>query len=358
MKYFPPDNVKKKVIFFTYHFPLPSESGSFRPWTEAKILSDLGFEVKVITSGRNYLSGKSLLKRGLFGKERVGNIEIFRFWSLPQYRKCPLTRLLGYFLYGVCAFWVAIFLPRPDKILVGTSSYFITYFFYFYRILKSRKIDFVVDERDLLVETAENLGIITNKAIIALLKKWDRFFRRKATWVMTVNERMKKILIEKSGVSPGKIKVVYNVDIDLLHNGELNLHSRDKFLEKEKFVVLYAGGMGMISDIPTILKAALLVKENNPNVLFVLLGDGERRRHYDRFISRNRLSNVRIISAVSRQEARKYIASADLCIHAVRNNEFWNVVLPSKIFDYLLLKKAVVFCGRGEVASFLTRASA
>jgi len=352
-------NSKKLVLFFTYHFPYPEKPGSFRPWVEANILRDIGYDVTVITSGVDYITGKSEIGRRLFRVEHRDGIKIVKVRSLAHYRNFPLTRIINYLVYSIMAFFAGLFERKPDKIFIGTTSYFITFFSYLYKILKARDVKIIVDERDLFLEASVSLGVLKKGIIYSLLSRWNNLFRKNAESIFTVSEGMGKALVEK-GVPSSKIEVIPNIDVELMAKDIERYYSQPVhfFDGKRDFIVIYAGSFGMANDVATILKAAELLDNTHSNIGFVLVGGGERLNFYKDYIKRKKIQNTIIFPALARNKVRNFLYHADVCIHALKKDRFWNMALSSKIFDYLLFKKPVIFCGGGEIKNIIEKADA
>ncbi len=348
------------VLFFTYHFPYPEQSGSFRPWIAARILRQMNHDVTVITTGIDYITGESKIGRRLFKVEYRDGIKVVKVFTMPHYRTTGFKRIVNYTGYAVMAFLAALFQHRPDKIFIGTTSYFITFSSFLYMAIKGLKIPYVIDERDLFLESSVALGVLQRGVLYRILDRWDYFFRTNAECIFTVSGGMKQTLIEK-GIRESKIKVVPSIDVELAkvkieqhYSSKENFHGKDK-----KFTIMYTGSFGMANDIMTILKAASSLENScRDDIEFILVGGGEKLSIYQEYVRKNCIRNVKIIPAMGREDARSLLLKADVCVHAFKKNRLWDIALSSKIFDYLLFEKPILFCGKGEIKRLIERSGA
>jgi len=342
------------LIFFTYHFPVPERAGSFRPWVEAGILSNMGYDVTVITSGVDYITGQSEIQKGSSDVEWKQGMKIVRVKTVSDYRSSKWRRFLNYLIYAIRAFFAACREKKPARIFVGSTSYFITVSVYLYRALKARGVPYIIDERDLFVESAISLGVMKRRMLASLMLAWDRFFRSRAETIFAISDTMKKELVEMK-VPPEKIEVVPSIDITLMRDDmEKDYSFPVKFFEERRsFIIAYTGSFGMANDVITILKAAQLVDKENPDIGFVLVGGGDKFDSYMEYIEKFGLHNTRIYPPIGREVVRNFLQHASVCVHALRAQKVWNMALSSKIFDYLLFRKPVLFCGEGEIKDMI-----
>ncbi|MFH1752916.1 MAG: glycosyltransferase family 4 protein [Candidatus Omnitrophota bacterium] len=353
------NDTKKVVIFFTHYFPCPDKPGSSRPWVEANILKELGYKVVVITSGVDYLTGESEMGWRLFKSEKMCGIKVVKVATIPHYRISHFRRTLHYFIYSMMAFFAALFQRKPDRILLASASYFITFWFFLYKIIKARGVKFILDERDMMLESFVAFGILRRRVRFSILRQWDRFVRRRADCVITVSEGMKKHLMGQ-GVPQSKIEVIPNIDVELMSKDiEKDYREpRNNFYGREGFVVMYTGSFGMANDVSTILKAAEYLDKIHENIGFILLGTGEKLNYYKEYIKAKNLGNTMIMGGLSREKTRSLLYNADVCLHAFRKEKPSNAALSSKIFDYLLFKKPIIYSGEGETRDLIQESGA
>ncbi len=346
------EKMRKHVLFLTYHLPLPSEPGAFRPWMEARLMARAGYEVTVVTSGVQYMTGKDIRPgRGWCTEEMLENIRILRTWAPSNHRGSVFRRILNYVSYSALAGLAAILkVGQAHRIFAGTDPIFLVPVVYLISLIK--RAPMILDERDLFPETAIALGVIKEGWLSHRLLGLQQFFRKKSSAIIAATPGILAQLINY-GCPEGKVSLLYNADAYLdqeLGNDDVVTNLRES--TGKRFLVGYAGGLGRANDISTLIRAAsLLLDLEDPGI--VIIGSGERKKYYEEICRRENLTNVFLYESVPRREARLLIKQMDICVHLYPQDELFAGALASKIFDYLGVGKPVIFCGNGDTVNLL-----
>jgi glycosyltransferase involved in cell wall biosynthesis len=103
---------------------------------------------------------------------------------------------------------------------------------------------------------------------------------------------------------------------------------------KDKFVVTYAGALGMANDISTILQAAKQLRDH-PEIHFVLVGDGKERQNLETIAREWDLANVTFTGVVRKSEIPQVLAASDACVATLKDIPMFRTTYPNKVFDYM-----------------------
>ena len=101
---------------------------------------------------------------------------------------------------------------------------------------------------------------------------------------------------------------------------------------ENRFVVLYSGNLGATHNVEIIPQLASAVQ--NPNIVFLIIGDGDRLKWLEEAISRRNLKNCLLLPLQPVSKIPYSFASADLSIVSV-NEEASGLSLPSKTFNFM-----------------------
>ena len=158
--------------------------------------------------------------------------------------------------------------------------------------LKKAKVFF--DVRDVWPETLISVGNISRKHPLILLLRWvERFAYRKSD-LITSNLPNFDIRLKEVNVEPSKFVWIPN-GVFLCEANRSQVESSFSFPDhfKNKKIVCYTGTFGEANNLQVLLDAALILK-NNSEIVFVLVGDGEKRYDLEEFRRRNGLTNLNL----------------------------------------------------------------
>ena len=140
-----------------------------------------------------------------------------------------------------------------------------------------------------------------------------------------------------------KIKPIEKIDNPL--SKELN--------QESKITILYSGNMGISHDIDSILRAAKILK-NEENIVFLLIGEGEKWQDAVDFQKDNDLSNLQVLPFQSEERLPYIMALADIALVSLDEGGE-GLMLPSKMFYYMAAGAAVIgICkGRSDMSEII-----
>jgi glycosyltransferase involved in cell wall biosynthesis len=162
---------------------------------------------------------------------------------------------------------------------------------------------------------------------------------RLAAWVYKCAPRILVVssaaadYLRRRGVDPGKISVAHHwLDTDVFEQHSLR-NVRSEFGWDGKFVVMFAGNIGMVQGLETVIETAALLADRN--VEFVFVGDGSDRAHLEDLVSRNGLTNVRFVGKHPQAEMPAFMRAADALLVHLRRSEIADYAIPTKVLSYL-----------------------
>jgi len=200
---------------------------------------------------------------------------------------------------------------------------------------------FLLEYRDLYVELAVQHGILKNPIIIGLARWMQNHVLRRADRVV-VNSPAYKTHLVKSGIGAEKISVIPNgVDPEMFHPQERGESLRKQYNLENKFVVTYAGALGLMNDIETLLNAAAHCKDDE-GTIFILAGGGKERENLENKAAKLELNNVIFTGALPKSQMPELLAASDVCVAILRNAPYLNTTYPNKVFDYMAAGRAVL----------------
>src|ERR1017187_4187050 len=137
-----------------------------------------------------------------------------------------------------------------------------------------RRWPYVLNLHDLYPQTAINLGILRNPALIWLATLVESIVYRNAARIVVAAPASKRILIGQKRIAASRVEMIFNyIDTSACTPGPVENVFRKRNGIDGRFVVLYAGLMGLAQDLTAVVEAARHV-QHEPDWVFVLAGDG------------------------------------------------------------------------------------
>src|ERR1051325_8953392 len=135
------------------------------------------------------------------------------------------------------------------------------------------------------------MGVLKNPALISRSRGLERFLYARATHLLVNSPAYRDYLVGK-GIPATKISFIPNgVDPDMFDPRIKGENIRQEFNLMGKFIVTYAGALGIANDIQTILRAADSLRENS-EIHFLIVGAGKEGGNLERLARELRLTNV------------------------------------------------------------------
>lgn len=340
----------------------------FRPETGApqNRLSDLarrlhqmeGIQVDIFTAMPNYpvMEIHEEYKGKFFVKEELWGVKIFRSWIYASKSKGVFKRLLNYFSFVFSSMFYGLFkLGKYDVIFIESPPLFLGISGYFLAKVKRAKIIFNV--ADLWPESAEKLGIVTNKYLLGVATKLEEFMYRKS---VLITGQAQGIITDIETRFPNKNLhwLPNGVDSEKLKPDLVSSTFREEngFKPTDKLFI-YAGIIGFAQGLEIILKAAK--KVNHPDVKFVLVGSGPVKEELLTMKEEMQLSNVYFFDAVGKKEIPAILKACDVALVPLRKLPLFEGIIPSKVFENMAMKIPVLLGVDGEARDlFITKGQA
>ncbi|MBN1541361.1 glycosyltransferase family 4 protein [candidate division KSB1 bacterium] len=345
-----------RILYITQYFPPEVGATQTRAFEMAKNLTERGHRVVVLTEFPNHPVG--IIPKTYRGKwrtiERYRALDVVRSWVFARPRKTFATRM-GFYLSFMLSAAIAgmllrgkfdVVLATSPPFFVGLSGLFLSRFF---------GCRFVFEIRDLWPRSAVELGELQNPAAIRLAEKIERLYYRKADRLIAVTEGIQNELLGMS-VSGQKIELIRNGTNTSL----FRFIGDQKKIElglQDKFVVLYAGILGIAQGMETLCRMVQHFKLQ-PDVHFIFIGAGPMEETVKKWRREWGLDNLTLTGQVPREEMPEYLSAADCCLVPLKKNPLFLGALPSKMFDCLACERPVILSVDGEARRVLDQTGA
>lgn len=315
-----------------------------------------GHEIEVLTGFPNYPEGKiypgyrlSIIKRELMGDIRITRVPLY-----PNHDSNGFKRLLNYISFAVSAlligplvvgrFDVAYIYHPPATVFLPALGF---------RILRRKPC--IYDIQDLWPDTLESTGMIRNRRVLSAVGIWCRIAYHFADRILVLSPGFRKKLILR-GVPSHKISVIYNwADDSVIRQVGYDQYLAEELELQGRFVVMFAGNMGMAQALSAVIDAAVIVAGKNPMVKFVFVGDGVEEAKLKERTKDLNLENVSFVSRRPIAEISYVMSLADVLLVHLRNDLLFDITIPSKIQTYMAIGRPILAAVRGDAADLVRK---
>lgn len=342
-----------RVIYLCQHFPPETGAPQIRVYEVSKELISRGHQVEVITAFPHHPHGIIPEEyRGRFYMfENWDGIPVHRSWIYPSPKGSFWKRLASYFSFTFSAFYSIIKSKPTDVIICNSPPLFLGITGYLGAKMKRAK--FVFNVADIWPESAVELGILKNKSFIRLAEWLERFLYKKSWKIATATDGIKDYMVRKGKDEDDVFLLPNGVNTDTFQPLPKNDELLNEIGIQGKKVFMYAGAMGYAQGLDSVLEAALLLKDKQPDVHFLFVGDGQEREKLVKMKEDLNLDNVTFYGSVPVSEMPKMFSIVDFSVVSLRNIELFKGARPSKIFPAISSGVPVLYCGDGESAKIL-----
>jgi glycosyltransferase involved in cell wall biosynthesis len=329
-----------KVVWIINQFAGTPESGwGERHYYLGKYWQQKGYEVKIISGSFNHMFNKLPNTDGIYTIEEKDGLT-FCWVKSPFYQSTSIMRFWSMLVFAFRIYKLPIqALKKPDIILVSSMPIFpILPAHSLKKKYNARKL--IVEIRDLWPLTPKYLGGYWPLNPMILVLGWfEKFAYKKSDAIVTVMHTPKHYINAISG-NPKKLFNIQNGVNQEVLTTNLADTTVGNAIPKDKFIVGYAGTLGLANAMEYFIDAAKLLVDNK-DICFVIIGDGYLKE--DLVKQAKGLDNVIFLDKVLRNQLQTVIKRFDICFISGRNLSLYCYgVSANKFFDYMLAAKPIL----------------
>jgi colanic acid biosynthesis glycosyl transferase WcaI len=195
--------------------------------------------------------------------------------------------------------------------------------------------------QDLQPDAALSLGMVKPGLLMRTLQRIESFIYKHSTWVATITQGMRDRLLVK-GVPSERLGLYHNW-IDVAEASSKN--STGRFVAKHpevkgKFLVTYAGNVGIKQGVDVLVKAAELLQDD-PRFHLFIIGEGADRPRLMAIAESKRLRNLTFLPFLSSSEYFEMLGDIHLSFVA-QKEKTGNVFFPSKLLGIMAMSKPLL----------------
>ena len=338
-----------KLLILTQYFPPEVGAPQNRLFELAIRLQKLGIEITVLTAMPNYpqMQVYEGYRDLSYKMEDMSGLKVHRSSIFVSQSKSILNRLRNYFSFVVSSARSSSRLDASyDFLLCESPPLFLGYSALY--LSRKKKARLIFNVSDLWPESAEKLGVVTNKFLLSLAYRLEaRLYQRSAL----VTGQTKGICTDIHKRFPGVKTYWLPNGVDLAFYDPTRVVKNDwrngNGLSPTDFVLIYAGIIGIAQGLEVVLSAASMLKDRT-EIKFVLLGSGPEKSRLRIMASDLSLHIVLFLDPVTKSQMPGILSEVDMAMIPLRKLELFTGAIPSKIFETLAMQVPVLLGVQGE----------
>lgn len=310
--------------------------------------------MSIVASDLSYLTGQRIVVgKEWISREVIEGVPVWRARTYPSLHRSFPWRVISFLSFMCTSLWAGLRVERMDVVIGTTPPIFQAVSASLVAAL--RRKPFLLEVRDLWPAFAIELGVVRNRLLIGLARWLEWFLYRRADHVL-VNSPAYRDYLVGMGISKEMITVIPNgVDVAMFDPKRTGLTTRDALGLEDKFVVTYAGAIGLANDIPCILRAAQRL-QGEVGIHFLLIGDGKDRPHLEAAAREQKLANVTFLGARPKSQMHEYLAASNACVATLKNLAVFRTTYPNKVFDYMAAGRPTLLAIDGVIRAVMDEA--
>ena len=348
-----------KILYITQYFPPETGAGPTRAQAITQHFAERGWQVDVLCEFPSYPTGKvegTYSGKWLHSEIKHG-VHVQQVWVYATARENVRQQLQLFGSFVFSSLWHLIRHPRQyDLIYVSSPPISAALSGAFFSKLSG--IPWVFEVRDLWPDAGLGSGVFQPKTLFYRFSKaLERWLYKSASLTILVTEAAEAIVRQTQPQSRTCV----------VHNGADETHFRpgkpakapSEELDKAPgtFRVGYVGSIGIIHDLEAVIKAAVAC-EHDPDIEFMIIGDGSQRHKLDTLIADYKPRNLRWIGLKSHDHIPDYINTFDVGLNPVHNVKAFESIVTVKFYEYLACSVPVITLGAGTLAEIGAKSKA
>lgn len=337
-----------RIAIISQYYPPES---TLIPHTLAQGLQQRGHTVRVLTGFPNYPEGKLFdgYHQAWRTRENDGDVQVLRVPLWVDHSLNPGKRMLNYASFGLSVSSAWSFVRGADVIYVYATQMTPAFAPWVWRLIGGAP--YVLHVQDLWPDSITGSSLVSPgraaRLVERMLTPWLRSVYKRSAAVIGIAPTMVETLIER-GSDPSKVHLQYNWAPEGSKPQEERTAAE---ATGEGVSLLYAGNMGDMQDLDTVVEAAH--RSADAGIRLSLVGDGVALPRLKQLVNGLGATNVTFEGRIPRTEMRRIYARSDFSLVTLKDLPNFRGTVPSKFQASLSQGLPIITTVQGDVRSIV-----
>ena len=319
-----------------------------------------GHDVSVITGIPNYPEGKVFGVHKLLAAENIEGVMVYRVPLIPRGKSRSIELALNYLSFLISALIFGPFLLRKVKPDIVFCANYSPATVGLIGVLFSRlkKAPLFLWVQDLWPDSLAATGAVQSDFILSGIDRIVRWIYRKSDLIFVQSKAFFDSIITLYPSGIDKIKYFPNWAEDtFMNHDDSSDQSFVNLLPEGKFIIMFAGNLGVAQSLSTIVRAA--VETRDYPIHWVFLGDGRQKGWLKEAVADAGLQhNVSILGRYPLEDMPGFFKLADVMLVTLKRDPAFAMTVPGKIQSYLSNGKPILSSLDGAGAAVIEESRA
>lgn len=331
----------KILVVYQHYYPEP-----FRITDICETLVKEGHEVTVLTGLPNYPEGR-ILDEYRYGKKRkevINGVTVIRCFILER-GNSRWQLFFNYISFAISASLKALYIKNKFDVIFAhqTSPVMMAIPAIVYK--RRHRIRMLLYCLDLWPDSLAAGGIREGSFVYRVFLKISRWVYSQADTILVSSKTFK-----------GYFEHV--LKMNTRHIKHLPQYAEDIFTEQvfepenNKCNIVFAGNIGEMQSVETIIRAADKLREY-VDIVFHLVGSGSRLDECKKLTASLELKNVVFHGRLPVEEMPKIYSMASALLITLKNSKVLNYTIPGKLQSYMAARKPIIGSINGETREII-----
>ncbi len=240
-----------------------------------------------------------------------------------------------------------VFVFEPSPVTVGIPAIVMG------RLKRAPVVFWVLD---LWPETLSAIGVVRSRRVLGWVGRLVSFIYNRCTLVLGQSRGFQASISQYCRDSR-KIRYFPSWSEDVFAQSD-TAPASEITADVGVFDVLFAGNIGEAQDLPAVLDAATLLKDN-PGIRWLIVGDGRKSEWLQDEVSRRGLAQqVKLLGRHPVERMPSFYSHADALLVSLKKDPVFSLTIPGKVQSYLMSGIPILGMLDGEGADVIRRAQA
>lgn len=303
--------------------------------------AEQGHDVTMVTSFSWYPKWQKRPedRRKLFRTDFYKGIKVLRGYLYVPKKVTTLTRMVQEITFLLFAFFNFLRAGKHDAIVLFTTPINLGLLGVLFRKLWGAKL--IINVQDLQLDAAKSLGMLGKLPIVETMGALEKYSYHKSDMVASISTAMTDLIRQKN-IPNDKIYLWPNwISVADANAQGKELAFRQKFPQyRDKIIIGYAGNVGIKQGLSVLIDLSKRF-ENQPNLIFLIIGQGGDIDNLKRYAQQQQVKNLDFIDFLSQEDYSNFLTDADI-VFLSQKKDSGDVYFPSKLLGIMAKQKLIM----------------